>query len=138
VFRSRRRGRLRLRLLLGRLFLPVQQFLQLLARLEVRHFLRRHVALVARLRVAPLARLALAQAETAEPAQLDLLAAMKRVDDALEERVDDDFRVVLCEIGDARQLFNELRLGHAAARSVQTLLLAYRVLKGPTDSESDR
>jgi hypothetical protein len=33
-----------------------------------------------------------------KPAQLDLLAAMERLDDAPEHRVDDDFRVLLREI----------------------------------------
>ena len=57
----------------------VDQFLQFLAGLEVGHLLRRHVHLVAGLRVAPLARLPLAQPEAAEPPQLDLLAALQRV-----------------------------------------------------------
>ena len=49
--------------------------------------------------------------------------AVQRVDDALEHRVDDDFRVLLREVGDARHFLHELRLGHAAARSIQWLLL---------------
>src|SRR5687768_7735600 len=70
----------------GRFRLAVDELLQLLARLEVRHLLRRHVDLVARLGVPALPRLALPQAEAAEPAQLDLLPSMQRVDDALEHR----------------------------------------------------
>ena len=58
--------------------------------------------------------------EAAEPAQLDLLAAMQRVDDALEYRVDDDFRVFLGEIGDPRDFLDELRFGHAAARRIHS------------------
>src|SRR5678815_2278903 len=57
-----------------------------------------------------LARLALAQPETAEPAQLDLLAAVQGLDDALEHRVDDDFRVLLGEIRHARHFLDEFRL----------------------------
>src|SRR4051794_36881445 len=67
--------------------LAVDQIFQFLARLEVRDLLRRHVHLVARLRIAALARLALAQAEAAESTQLDLLATMQRIDDALEHRI---------------------------------------------------
>src|SRR5262249_37423713 len=66
----------------GRRRLLVDQLLELLARLEVRNLLRRHVHFVAGLRVTPLPRLAFAQAEAAESAQLDLLAAMQRIDDA--------------------------------------------------------
>src|SRR5437016_3705876 len=71
----------------------VDELLELFAGLEVRNLLRRDVHLVAGLRVASLAGFALAEAEAAEPAQLDLLAAMQRVDDALEHRVDDDLGV---------------------------------------------
>src|SRR5688572_1846440 len=98
----------------GSLGLAVDQLLQLLAGLEVGHLLRRHVHLVAGLRVAALARLALPQAEAAEPAQLDLLPAMQRIDDALEHRVDDDLGMLLGEVGDPRDFLDELRLRHAA------------------------
>src|SRR5262249_51803213 len=43
----------------------VDEVFQFLARLEVRHFLRRHVHLVARLRIPSLARLAPAETKTA-------------------------------------------------------------------------
>ena len=105
--RCRRRRRRRVRL-------PVDQLLQLLAGLEVRHLLRRHIHLVAGLGIASLARLAPPQAEAAESAQLDLLAAMQRVDDALEHRVDDDLGVLLGEVRHARDFLDQLRLRHAA------------------------
>src|SRR6478672_750134 len=63
-----------------RLGLAVDQLLELLARLEVRHLLRRNVHLVPGFGIPPLARLAPPQPEAAEPAQLDLFAAMERVD----------------------------------------------------------
>src|SRR5689334_656310 len=84
--RDRRRRRRRL---------LVDQLLQLLARLEVRHLLRRHVDLVAGLRIASFPRLALAQAETAESPQLDFLTAVQRLDDAPEDGVDDHLGVLL-------------------------------------------
>src|SRR5688572_6342980 len=132
---------------LGRLRLAVDEILQLLARLEVRHLLRRHIDLVAGLRVAALPRLALPQAETAEPSQLDLLAAVQRVDDALEDGIDDDLGVLLREVRDARDLLDELRLGHAAgavpvaAANRHCLLLRTPGVSGPglrpvTDSGS--
>ena len=93
----------------------IDQFFQLFAGLEVRHFLRRHVHFVAGFRVAALARLAAAQAETAEASQLDLLAAMERGDDAAEDRVDDHLGVLLGEIRDPRDFLDELGLRHAPA-----------------------
>src|SRR5437867_1990538 len=85
--------------------LLVDQFLEFLAGLEVRHFLRRNIHLVAGLRVAPLARLALAESEAAEPPQLNLLAALQRIDDAGEDRVNDQFGVLLREVRNAGDLF---------------------------------
>src|SRR3954466_8020418 len=79
-----RTGRKRFRFL-------IDEFLQFLTGLEVRHLLRRDVHAVAGFRVPALPRLALPQAKAAEPPQLDLLAAMQCVDDALEHGVDDDF-----------------------------------------------
>src|SRR5579862_1713171 len=86
------------RLLFGFRF-AVDQFFELFAGLEVRHLLRRHVHLVARLRVPALAGFPLAQPKAAEAPQLDLLTAMQRINDALEDRLDDDLGVFLGEVG---------------------------------------
>src|SRR5439155_17104237 len=59
----------------------VDELLELLAGLEVRHFLGWHVHLVTGLGVAPLSRLALSQPKTAEAPELDFLAPVKRGDD---------------------------------------------------------
>src|SRR4029079_4673944 len=85
----------------------VDELFQFLARLEVWDFLRRDVHLVASLGVAALAGLALAEAEAAEAAQLDLLAALQGVDDAGEDGIDDQFGVLLGEIGDPRDFFDK-------------------------------
>src|SRR5262245_4812182 len=89
---SRRRHRRRVRL-------AVDQLLQFLPGLEVGHLLRRNVDLVTRLGIPALARLATPQPEAAKSPPLDLLASMQRIDDALEDRVDDDlgmlFRAVV-------------------------------------------
>src|SRR4051812_44490046 len=69
---------------LVRMRLAVQEGLQLLAHLEVGNLLRRHVHLLARLRVAALARRAVPEPEAAEAADLDLVAALERVHDAAE------------------------------------------------------
>src|SRR5262249_27678496 len=78
--------------------LAIDQLLQLLAWLEVGHLLRRHIDLVAGLGIAALTRLALAKAEAAESPQLNLLAAVKGVNDAAKYRVHDDFGVLLRQI----------------------------------------
>src|SRR6185436_15324018 len=80
----------------------VDQVLEFLARLEIRDALRRHVHLVAGLRVAALAGLALTEAEAAESAEFDLLATLQGIDDALKDRVDNDLRVFLREVRNPR------------------------------------
>src|SRR4051812_30352729 len=99
----------------GQFGFPVDELFQLLARLEVRNLLRRDVDFVAGSRIATLARLPLAQPEAAESAQLDFLAAVQRVDDAFEDGVDNDFGVLLRQVGHPRNFLDEFRLGHAAA-----------------------
>src|SRR5690242_15193291 len=88
----------------------VDEVLQFLARLEIGDALGRHVHLVAGLRVAALAGLALAKAETAEAAQLDLLTAFESLDDALEHGVDDHLTVLLGEVRYARDFFDQFGL----------------------------
>src|SRR5262245_28968419 len=92
----------------------VDEVLQFLARLEVRHFLRRHVHLLARLRIAPLARLAPPQPETAKAAQLDLLAAMQRIDDGLEHGIDDDLGMLLGEVRYATDFLDQFGFSHGS------------------------
>src|SRR5579864_128129 len=93
--------------------LAVQQLAQLLARLEVGDAFRRHLHLVAGLRVAPGARAAVADAEAAEASELDLLAILERVDDAVEHRVDDDLGVLLGQLRRPSHFLDQLGLGHA-------------------------
>ena len=40
-------------------------------------------------------------------------SSMQRVDDALEHGVDDDLGVLLGQVGDARDFFDELGFGHS-------------------------
>src|SRR5947207_1792284 len=46
---------------------------------------------------------------------VDWLAAVQRIDDALEDRVDDDFRMLLREVRNPRDFLDELRFRHAAS-----------------------
>src|SRR5688500_18395313 len=70
--------------------LTVQQRLQFLAHLEVRDLLGRNVDLLAGLRVAAHPRGAIPEAEASKAPDLDLLAVLEGVHDALERRFHDD------------------------------------------------
>src|SRR5262245_58350206 len=85
----------------------VDEFLELLARLEVGDLLGGHVNARAGLRIAPLPRPSLPHAEAAEPAQLDLLVAVERLDDRLEHGVHDHLGVLLRQLRDAGDLLDE-------------------------------
>ena len=65
-----------------------------------------------------------------KPAQLDLLAAVQRVDDALEDGVDDDLRVLLREVRDARDFFDQLGFGHLGSEGLRPCGLPTRSLAG--------
>src|SRR2546423_4746215 len=73
----------------------VDQLLQLFAGLEVRDLLRRHFRFLAGLRIAAGARLAVAETEASESAELDLLSGAERLDDGIEDDVDDRLRLFL-------------------------------------------
>src|ERR1700741_17046 len=92
----------------------VDQFLQLFARLEVRNLLRRYFDFLTGLGVTAGARLAAAEAETAEAAELDLLAGTEGVDDGVEHNVDDGLGLLLGQLDDARDFVHQLRFGHHA------------------------
>ena len=88
--------------------------LQILAGLEVRDALRRHVHAVAGPGVAAPVRLAAPEPETAEAAEFHLLPSVQRLDDAAEHGVDDDFGVPLREAGGVGHLVDERRLRQVA------------------------
>src|SRR5580704_5945803 len=71
----------------------IHKILQLFARFEKRNFLRRYVHFLPGLGIAPDTPAPLPGAETAEPANLNLVALLQRVDDALENRFDDGLRL---------------------------------------------
>ena len=52
------------------------------------------------------------QRETAEAADLDLVALLEGTDDGLEEGVDDDFAVTTGEITERGYLVDEVGFGH--------------------------
>src|SRR4026209_2046458 len=92
----------------------VDQVFELLARLEIGDLLRRHVHLLSRLGIAPLARAPLPDTEAPEAAQLDLLVLVQSLDDRVEHRLDDDLGVLLGQLRDPRELLQQLRLRHGA------------------------
>src|ERR1041384_2080486 len=92
--------------------LAVEERLELLAHLEVRDLRGRDVHLLARLGIAALAGRPVAEAEAAEAADLDLLAALQSVDDAAQRRLDDDPGLDLRDVELLGDDVDQVRLGH--------------------------
>src|SRR5690348_4307295 len=93
----------------------VHHVLQFFAGLEIRNLLGRHLDARSSLRVAPDTGLPLARSETAEAADLDLVAAAQGFHDAVEDGLDDDLGLLAGHFYYARDLFNQIRLGHVHA-----------------------
>src|SRR5262249_31693772 len=104
----------------------VNEVLEFLAGLEEGNALGRHFDLFAGLRIASHAAGALAGAEAAEAANLDLLALLDGFDDAVENGLDDDLRFLAREFGDPQDLFDKVGLrqsgllGHRCHASYQS------------------
>src|SRR6185295_9654841 len=118
--------------------LVVEQLAQLLARLEIRDALGRHVDLVARLGIAPGPGAAVADPEAAEAAQLDLLARLEGEHDAVEHLVDDDLRLFLGQLRRAGDLFHQLGLGHSVSCEHRRPPVASRWSGGPPERTAAR
>src|ERR1700682_442513 len=100
--------------------LSVDQLAESLPHLEERHPLFGNADAVPGLGVAALSRVAVADSEAAEPAQLHLISLGESVGDVVEDGVDDQLRLLL---GQARQLGNfldQIRFGHEPAPSTGT------------------
>src|SRR6266851_1258059 len=86
-------------------FRVIDKVLELFAGLEEGNFLGRHFDLLAGFGIAADAPAALARAEAAEPADLDLLAFLEGTNDAIENRFDDGLGLLPGKLGDAKNLF---------------------------------
>ena len=95
----------------------VDHVLQLLAGLEERDLLSGNFYAVAGLGVPSYARFALAGAEAAEAADLDLVAGAQRAHDALEDGLDDDLTVFPRELSQPGYFIDQVCLGHLARPS---------------------
>jgi hypothetical protein len=106
-------GRERLRAGFGRPIVAIEAFAHFLAGLEERHALLIDGHMGAGARIAPRARRAMLDRESAEAAQLDAVAARQRCDDFIENRVYDVLDIPLVEVrvvlGDA---LNKLGFDH--------------------------
>src|SRR5947208_1493337 len=111
--------RLRLRVSCGGFFRGrrgvVHHVFQFLAWLEIRNLLGGHLDARSGLGVAPDAGLPLARAEATKAADLDLVTAAQGFHDAVEDGLDDDLRLLAGHFHYARDLFNQIRLGHVHA-----------------------
>ncbi len=87
----------------------VDQVLQLLAGLEERNLLGRNFDPVAGLRIAPNARLALAGAEAAKSADLNLVTDAQRTHYAVKDRLHNHFAVFAGKFRQPGNLFDQVR-----------------------------
>jgi len=90
----------------------VDQIFQLFAGLEERDFLGRHFYPLAGFWVAADSWLALAGAEAAETADLDLVAHAKRAHDAIEDGLDDHLTVLTCQLRQFGDLVDQISFCH--------------------------
>src|SRR5580704_13814496 len=107
----------------GRLtYSRIHQILQFLARLEERNLLGGDFHAIAGLGIAADARLALAGAETAEAADLDLVAHPERAHDAVENGFYDHFTVLAGQLRQLGHFIDQISLSHTPLRSVSVVM----------------
>src|ERR1700675_1057949 len=116
----------------GFCFRAVHKILELFAGLEEGNLLWRDFDFFTRFRIAANTAAALARAEAAEAANLDLVAVLQGLDDAVENGFDDGLGLLAGELGNAQDLFDEVGLrqrqllGHRAYASVQSQSISAR------------
>src|SRR5215472_1789842 len=101
----------------------VYHVLKFFAGFEVGNLLSGHFDAGASFWIASNSRLALARAEAAKSADLNLVAATEGLHDAVEDGLDDDLGLLAGHLHHARDLFNQIRLGHvyASLRAPKTM-----------------
>lgn len=96
--------------------LAVQRALEHLARPEGQHPAGRDLDLLTRLRVTPHPRLLLPHLEVPEPGDLDLVPALQRLLQGVEDQLDDLRRLLLGEADLLVDAFDDVRLRHTVPR----------------------
>src|SRR5579884_1054470 len=91
-------------------FRAVDEILELLAGLEERNFLRRHFHFGASLWIAAHPPAPLPRAEAPKSANLDLVALLQSVNDALEDGFDDGLRFLARKLGHAQHFLDQVGL----------------------------
>src|SRR5215472_4684010 len=86
----------------------VHEILQFLAGLEKRNLFGRHFDLLARLRIPSDAPAPLPCPKTSEASNLDFVALLQRVDDALENGLDNRLRLFAGKLGDAKHFLDQV------------------------------
>src|SRR3954465_13498035 len=107
----------------------VQRVFERLARLELGGLRRVDLDRLARLRIAARARFSIRDLEGAEPRDVALVAAPKRRDDVVEDRVHDPFSRALLEVDLRRNGLDQLGLGHADSFLGRKLGRAYQPIR---------
>src|SRR5262250_2342382 len=90
----------------------VDQIFELLARLEIGDPLGGHFDLLACFWIAANACITLSHTEASKAANLEFVAGLERFDNALEQRIDDDFRVLSREFRNLGYFLDQVCLGH--------------------------
>src|SRR5437762_13505748 len=93
----------------------VDQILEFLAWLEIGDPLGGHFDLFACFWIAADACIALPNAEASKAANLKFVAGLERLDDALEQRIDNDLRILPREFRNLGYFLNQVCFGHLLA-----------------------
>ena len=120
-----------------RCFAGVDEIAQLLGGLEVGHALGGDFDAFAGLGVAADARIALPDAEGAEAADLDLVAALQGGDDGFEDGLDDYFAIAAGEIAQAGHFFDQVGFCHIVRASAPSINRLWRVRAGKIKAGSE-
>src|SRR5207237_10284319 len=94
----------------------VHKVFQFLAGLEIRNFLGTHFHFFSGLRIAPHASSALASAEAAEAANLDLFTLLQSRDDVVEYRFDDHSAFLASNLGDVQDFLLQIAFREGQCR----------------------
>lgn len=93
----------------------IDQLLQFLARLEEWNPLGGDIDRGTCLRISPAPRIPLPNSKRSEAPQLDLLATIQRLDDILEDFIDNDFRILLGQPCGKSDLVNQFCFCHRSS-----------------------
>src|SRR5688572_15291620 len=90
----------------------VDNVLEFLAGFEIRHAFRRYFHLLPSFGIATDPGVPLPHSEAAEATDLEFISGPERLNDALEQCIDNDFGILASQLCNLGYFFNEICLGH--------------------------